>query len=33
MLVSEVINTAKKIISRNIEDVNLNNISLKEFWT
>ena len=33
MLVLEVINTIKKIIPRNIENANLNNISLKEFWT
>ena len=30
MLASEVIDTAKKIISKNIENANLNNISLKE---
>ena len=33
MLVFGVIDTAKKIIFRNMEDADLNNISLKEFWT
>ena len=33
MLAPGVINTAKKIIPGNIENANLNNISLKEFQT
>ena len=33
MLAPGVIDTTKKIILRNIEDADLNNISLKELWT
>ena len=33
MLAPGVINTTKKIIPKNIENADLNNISLKEFWT
>ena len=32
MLALGVINTAKKIIPKNIENVNLNNISLDKLW-
>ena len=32
MLVPEVINTTKKIILKNTEDANLNNISLEKLW-
>ena len=33
MLAPGVVNTAKEIIPKNIENANLNNISLKELWT